>query len=135
MGRRRRGHERARRRLLRGRLSDGESGSADPGADGDDGRRELCSAHGLFLIFGRAAWAGLFPLGFEVAHASWGVKSRRRSLWRPVSSCPEGLAARPEAGRFGEEPNADPKPFVWTANPDRVLAAIGREQQALESTQ
>src|SRR5215210_5914638 len=29
--------------------------------------------------------------------------------------------------------NAEPKPFVWTADPDRVLAAITRGKQALES--
>ena len=35
--------------------------------------------------------------------------------------------------RFVEETNADPKPFVWTADPDRVLAAVKRGKQALES--
>ena len=32
--------------------------------------------------------------------------------------------------RFVEETNSDPKPFVWTADPKRVLAA---GKQALES--
>jgi len=31
------------------------------------------------------------------------------------------------------ETNADPKPFVWTAHPDRVIAAVQRGMQALES--
>jgi hypothetical protein len=31
------------------------------------------------------------------------------------------------------ETNADPKPFVWTAEPKRVLAAIKRGKQTLES--
>ena len=35
--------------------------------------------------------------------------------------------------RFLEETNADPKPFVWTADPKRVLAAVKRGKQALES--
>ena len=35
--------------------------------------------------------------------------------------------------RFVEETNADPKPFVWTADPTRVLAAVKRGKQALES--
>ena len=35
--------------------------------------------------------------------------------------------------RFVAETNADPKPFVWTADPKRVLAAIKRGKQALES--
>ena len=35
--------------------------------------------------------------------------------------------------RFVAEINADPKPFVWTADPKRVLAAVKRGKQALES--
>ena len=35
--------------------------------------------------------------------------------------------------RFVEENNADPKPFVWTADPGRVLAAVKRGKQKLES--
>ena len=35
--------------------------------------------------------------------------------------------------RFVAETNADPKPFVWTANPKRVLAAVKRGKQVLES--
>jgi transposase len=35
--------------------------------------------------------------------------------------------------RFLAETNADPKPFVWTAHPDRLIAAVQRGTQALES--
>ena len=35
--------------------------------------------------------------------------------------------------RFVAESNSDPKPFVWTADPKRVLAAVKRGKQALES--
>ena len=35
--------------------------------------------------------------------------------------------------RFVEETNADPKPFVWTADPNRVIAAVQRGKQKLES--
>ena len=35
--------------------------------------------------------------------------------------------------RYVREHNADPKPFTWTADPQRVLAAISRGHQALES--
>ena len=35
--------------------------------------------------------------------------------------------------RFVAEANRNPKPFVWTADPDRVLAAVKRGKQALES--
>jgi hypothetical protein len=29
--------------------------------------------------------------------------------------------------------NADPKPFIWSADPRRVLAAVKRGKQAFES--
>ena len=35
--------------------------------------------------------------------------------------------------RYLAETNAEPKPFVWTAHPDRVIAAVQRGKQALES--
>ena len=35
--------------------------------------------------------------------------------------------------RYIAETNANPKPFVWTAHPDRVIAAVERGKQALES--
>ncbi len=35
--------------------------------------------------------------------------------------------------RFIDETNAHPKPFVWTARPSRILAAVKRGKQTLES--
>ena len=35
--------------------------------------------------------------------------------------------------RFVAETNADLKPFVWTADPKRVLAAVKRGKQTLKS--
>ena len=35
--------------------------------------------------------------------------------------------------RFVAETNLNPKPFAWTADPKRVLAAIKRGKQTLES--
>jgi transposase len=35
--------------------------------------------------------------------------------------------------RFVADTNADPKPFAWTADPKRVLAAVKRGKQTLES--
>ena len=35
--------------------------------------------------------------------------------------------------RYITEHNTEPKPFVWTADPGRVLAAINRGKQAFES--
>jgi hypothetical protein len=35
--------------------------------------------------------------------------------------------------RFLSETNDDPKPFVWTADPDKIIAAVRRGYQALDS--
>ena len=35
--------------------------------------------------------------------------------------------------RYLDEANHDPKPFVWTADPDKIIAAVNRGRQALES--
>ena len=37
--------------------------------------------------------------------------------------------------RFIDENNDAPKPFVWTADPNRILASVKRGKQALESIQ
>jgi len=30
--------------------------------------------------------------------------------------------------------NSDPRPFTWTADPDKIIAAVRRGHQALDST-
>ena len=35
--------------------------------------------------------------------------------------------------RFVAEQNADPKPFTWSADPDRIIAAVKRGHQVLDS--
>jgi transposase len=55
----------------------------------------------------------------------------RRRLKRGVFRSIVDLQAA--INRFLAETNADPKPFVWTAHPDRVIAAVQRGMQALES--
>ena len=35
--------------------------------------------------------------------------------------------------RFIAESNGDPKPFVWTADPERIIQAAKRGHQALDS--
>ena len=35
--------------------------------------------------------------------------------------------------RFVAEANDDPKPFVWTADPDKIIAAVKRGRQVLDS--
>jgi hypothetical protein len=35
--------------------------------------------------------------------------------------------------RFVAETNHDPKPFVWTADPNKIIAAVKRGRQVLDS--
>ena len=59
------------------------------------------------------------------------AKLTKRRLKRGVfRSLPDLQAA---INRFVAETNKAPKPFVWTADPDKVLAAVKRGKQALES--
>ena len=51
----------------------------------------------------------------------------KRGVFRSVADLKAAIT------RFLAETNADPKPFVWTADPKRVLAAVKRGKQALES--
>ena len=51
----------------------------------------------------------------------------KRGVFRSVVDLPVAI------NHFVAETNADPKPFVWTADPKRVLAAVKRGKQALES--
>ena len=35
--------------------------------------------------------------------------------------------------RFLDETNDNPKPFIWTADPDQIIAAVKRGHQVLDS--
>lgn len=68
------------------------------------------------------------------------LAQRRRGLLRQTyNAAPQRGAFRSLAdlktaiNRFVAENNSDPKPFVWTADPNRVLAAVKRGKQALKS--
>jgi len=58
------------------------------------------------------------------------AKLTRRRLKRGVFRSVDDLQAA--ISRFVAETNADPKPFVWTANPKRVLDAVKRGKEKLE---
>jgi len=78
-------------------------------------------------------WPGIpaGPFHFTPTSASWlnaveGFFSKltRRRLKRGVFRSVVDLQVA--INRFVAETNADPKPFVWTADPKRVLAAVKR---------
>src|SRR5512144_2924777 len=81
-----------------------------------------------------------FVFHFTPTSASWlnavegfFAKLTRRWLKRGVFRSIADLQAA--INRFIEEANGDPKPFVWTADPDKIIAAVKRGHQALESIQ
>ena len=70
--------------------------------------------------FARPRRPGLTP--FKASSPSSAPASRAQSV----------VDLRLAINRFVAETNADPKPFVWTADPKRVLAAVKRGKQVLE---
>jgi transposase len=54
-------------------------------------------------------------------------RSLRRGIFRSVDDLKEAI------NTFIADTNAEPKPFVWTARPSRILAAVKRGKQTLES--
>jgi transposase len=87
------------------------------------------------------AWLARHPrfvFHFTPTSASWlnavegfFAKLTRRRLKRGVFRSIVDLQAA--INRFVEEANDDPKPFVWTADPDKILAAVKRGRQVLDS--
>jgi transposase len=59
------------------------------------------------------------------------AKLTKRRLKRGVFHSVVDLQAA--INRFVAEQNANPKPFRWTADPDKIIAAVKRGHQALES--
>ena len=77
-------------------------------------------------------------ISHTVVEASWlnavegfFAKLTRRRLKRGVFRSVAELQAA--ILRFIDEVNHDPKPFVWTANPRKILAAVNRGRQVLDS--
>jgi transposase len=86
-------------------------------------------------------WLGRHPrwsFHFTPTPASWlnavggffAILTKRR-LKRGVF---EGVVDRQAAiNRFVADHNQQPKPFVWTADPDKIIAAANRGHQVLDS--
>ena len=59
------------------------------------------------------------------------AKLSKRRLKRGVFSSIVDLQAA--INRFVSDHNTKPKPFVWTADPDRIIAAVKRGHQTFNS--
>ena len=59
------------------------------------------------------------------------AKLTRRRLKRGAFHSLVNLQAT--INRFLNDQNADPRPFVWTADPDKIIAAVKRGHQVLNS--
>ena len=86
-------------------------------------------------------WLGRHPrwsFHFTPTSASWrnavegffAILAKRR-LKRGVFKGVVDLQAA--INRFVADHNQQPKPFVWTADPDKIIAAAARRHQVLES--
>ena len=78
-----------------------------------------------------------FTFHFTPTSSSWlnavegfFAKLTKRRLKRGVFHSVVDLQAA--INRFLDEHNAQPKPFVWTADPDKIIAAVRRGHQALD---
>ncbi len=63
----------------------------------------------------------------ETFFAALTKRRLRRGVFRSIVDLQAAI------NRYIAEHNIEPKPFVWTADPDRVLAALSRGTHALES--
>jgi hypothetical protein len=59
------------------------------------------------------------------------AKLSKRRLKRGVFHSVVDLQAA--INRFVAQTNAQPKPFVWTADPNKIIAAVKRGHQVLDS--
>ena len=72
-----------------------------------------------------------FDLGVMAQRSRRVLRQTHQALKRGVFCSVVDLQAA--INRFLAETNSNPKPFVWTADPQRVLAAVKRGKEALES--
>ena len=74
---------------------------------------------------------------FTPTSASWldaeGFFAKLRASASSAACSDLSLNLQVAINRFVAETNLNPKPFVWTADPKRVIAAVKRGKQTLES--
>ena len=65
--------------------------------------------------------------GVEGFFAKLSKRRLKRGVFRSVVELQAAI------NRFLAETNDDPKPFIWTADPDQIIAAVKRGHQMLDS--
>jgi hypothetical protein len=68
-----------------------------------------------------------WPNAVEAFFAKLSRRRLERGVFRSVADLQEAI------NRFVSETNDHPKPFAWTADPNRIIAAVNRGYQALDS--
>ena len=63
----------------------------------------------------------------ETFFATLTKRTLRRGVFRSV------VDLQATINRYVADANRDPKPFTWTADPDKIIAAVHRGRQALDS--
>ena len=63
----------------------------------------------------------------ETFFATLTKRTLKRGVFRSVVDLQAAI------NRYVAEANRDPKPFFWTANPDKIIAGVNRGRQALDS--
>ena len=69
--------------------------------------------------------------GISITLKGFFAKLAKQRLKRGVFRCVVDLQTT--INRFVAQTNHDPKPFAWTADPDKIIAAVRRGHQVLDS--
>lgn len=101
------------------RSTDRRSSASPPGPNRPRGSRRIRPSS--------AAAASSVGRSASRAASCQGRQRLQRGVFRSVADLEAAI------NRFVAETNNDPKPFLWTADPKRILAAVKRGKQALES--
>ena len=82
---------------------------------------------GLPMKKGRAGTSCSWLNAVEGFFAKLSKRRLKRGVFRSIVDLQAAI------NRFLDETNDDPKPFTWTANPDKIIAAVKRGHQVLDS--
>jgi hypothetical protein len=93
-------------------------------------RRYLFNAggfHGVSSPESKGAFASLSFISVSGFFAKLTKKRLKRGVFRSLRELKDAIH------RFLDHTNANPKPFTWTKNPNKIIAAVRRGHQVLDS--